>query len=112
MNGAASGARSLPFFQQGSTLKITRLSPDALLFWEPSEALPFDWNDAVSLPVPGEPVTQRHDTGLNVASADGSADWIAHDRFVQWRGEAGKADPIPAPPNRVWSDPLSATGGW
>ena len=112
----------------GTTFKLTALSPTGILQWEKDELIPFYFNDAGNHP--GEGISQRHgggnpiraqvdvNGGASVGILDGSARRISYSQYYAMAGPPGGGLPpgstikrsVPAP-NDVYYDPRDKHGG-
>ena len=72
-----------------------------MLFWEPNEKDPGQFNDASSSP--GEGMTQRHAGGLIIGLMGGSVEFIKWAKYFQLLADNNK--------NSLWCYPDSPSGG-
>lgn len=103
MNGAIMG-----YYRKPPAAKAHRLSsmnPIAYATWEPSDQPPYDpafvFNDGASYPNNQEGPSQRHNTGCNVCSFDGHAQFLKYDIFQQQQNDL---------PGLLWCDPDTPQG--
>jgi prepilin-type N-terminal cleavage/methylation domain-containing protein len=97
MNGAACFFETQPFPQ---TPKISRIAPDAILFWQADERNFRDYNDGASKPDEG--VTRMHSEGSTIGVISGNVEYIKARDFNR---EALKL------PGRLWWNPRKPDGG-
>ncbi len=103
MNGAMMGYYIRP--QASKTHKLSAMNPSAYVTWEPSDNPPYDpaqvFNDGASFPKEDEGPSQRHNTGCNVSSFDGHAQFLKFDIFQQEQDDT---------PGLLWCDPDTPDG--
>lgn len=103
MNGAIMGYYRQP--PASKTHKLTAMNPSAYVTWEPSDRPPYDaaqvFNDGASYPIEQEGPSQRHNTGCNVSSFDGHAQFL---KFATFEDEQNDT------PGLLWCDPDTADG--
>jgi prepilin-type N-terminal cleavage/methylation domain-containing protein len=117
-----------PRLPEGTTFKLSALSPTGILQWEKDELIPFYFNDAGNHP--GEGISQRHGGGnplraqvdvkggASLGILDGSARRISYSQYYAMAGPPGGGLPpgstikrsVPAP-NDVYYDPRDKHGG-
>jgi prepilin-type N-terminal cleavage/methylation domain-containing protein len=98
MNGAARGFNGAA--PPGNSFKVAEFRQDAIMFWQPLENSPIDWNDGSSKPTEG--ITTLHAKGTTVGVIDGHAEFIKTVRFY---------DEVNIPTkNRLWCNPETADG--
>ncbi len=123
MNGAVCGFGGLP---DGASYKLSQFSADDVVFMEPSEYFPFDYNDGSNHPYEG--ITQRHlgKAGVNQAASaygyenlggygtiarfGGSVNSISYDAYHALGGDLGTYQNIRPLPNVLWCNPGGANG--
>jgi len=96
MNGAVCGYTNMVY----PPVKLGRMSPGSIIFWETDETQPFYFNDGANYPSEG--VSHRHNQGGIYGAADGSVGFI---KFVDWYAQVD--DPNM---NRLWCYPGSPDG--
>ena len=96
MNGAVNGYDRKLF----PCIKLGRLGPDAVAFWEADEMEPHYFNDGASFPTEG--VSARHSRGAINGAFDGSVRYI---KFNTWYAQAAEASK-----NQLWCYPESPNG--
>ena len=86
----------------GKTYRSTDLKPMDMLFWEPNELDPGNFNDASSSPGEKGELSKRHGDGAVIGMMDG------HVEFIRWK----KYDQLVQDPNKnsLWCYPGSASG--
>jgi prepilin-type N-terminal cleavage/methylation domain-containing protein/prepilin-type processing-associated H-X9-DG protein len=86
----------------GKTYKVSAFKPTDMLFWEPNEMDPGNFNDASSAPNEKGELTKRHGDGAVIGMMGG------HVEFIRWK----KYDLLAADPakNSLWCYPGSANG--
>lgn len=109
-NGALGGFGQSP---AGSSYKLTRFKPLAVLQWETDEQTPFFFNDASSFPDEG--ISTRHGDGATIALVSGSTERITikdyyGNKFAGVRGGRGERIPQAMLPNRSWYNPQTRLG--
>jgi prepilin-type N-terminal cleavage/methylation domain-containing protein/prepilin-type processing-associated H-X9-DG protein len=103
MNGAIMGYYNGP--PDVRSHKLSAMNPSAYATWEPSDQPPYDasavFNDGASYPNDDEGPSQRHNTGCNVTSFDGHAQFLQFTVFQQEQNDT---------PGLLWCDPDTAQG--
>ena len=103
MNGAIMGYHTRP--AAAKTHKLTAMNPAAFATWEPSDNPPCDpadvFNDGASYPIEAEGPSQRHNSGCNVSSFDGHAQFLKFAVFKRQQNDK---------PGLLWCDPDTAKG--
>jgi len=103
MNGATMGYYMTP--SAPHTHKLSAMNPSAYATWEPSDQPPYDpaqvFNDGASYPIEEEGPSKRHNSGCNVSSFDGHAQFLKFTVFEQEQNDT---------PGLLWCDPDSADG--
>lgn len=94
MNGAAVGYGPYPVY------KTFQFKADAILFWQPLETNPGDFNDGSS--TPNEGITKIHSQGTTVGVVDGHVEYLKTLEFYELAAKPGK--------NRLWCSPRTANG--
>jgi prepilin-type N-terminal cleavage/methylation domain-containing protein/prepilin-type processing-associated H-X9-DG protein len=86
----------------GKTYRATAFKPTDMLFWEPNEKDPGNFNDASSAPNEKGGLSKRHGDGAVIGMMGG------HVEFIRWN----KYDKLAADPskNSLWCYPGSTTG--
>jgi prepilin-type N-terminal cleavage/methylation domain-containing protein len=105
MNGAVCSFGQLA--PSGITYRLGQFKPSDICFWEANETVPFNFNDAASVPSTTEGVSQRHETDVIVATFGGGTEWWS---FSQWTRYS--RPPMSELPNRLWCDPVASRGGY
>ena len=81
-------------------LKMAKMAPRAVSFWETNEKVPHDFNDGANFPSEG--VSTRHLQGAVNAQFDGSVSYI---KFLAWDDEQDQTNK-----NQLWCYPDSVNG--
>lgn len=96
MNGAVGGyGRISP-----NSYKAGQFRQDAIIFWQPLETNPGDWNDASSSPQEG--ITKLHSLGTTVGVVDGHIEFLRTVNFYREANLPGK--------NRLFCNPGTTDG--
>ena len=93
------------YWNRGVGLKLILFRPDGIMQWEPDERMPFQFNDGADDPNEGVDTTTRHDGGGIIGCFDGSAEWMKYQVISDLEKASASSGP-----NRLWCNPLSATG--
>lgn len=96
MNGAVIGYKRELF----PCVKLGRMAPEAVVFWEADEMDPHYFNDGASFPTEG--VSARHLQGAINATFDGSVSFVKFNRRYAEAEDKGK--------NQLWCYPESPDG--
>jgi prepilin-type N-terminal cleavage/methylation domain-containing protein len=99
MNGAVDGYGALSSLDPCS-YKITQFKQDAIIFWQPLETNPADWNDGSSRPTEG--ITKLHSVGTSVGVVDGHVEYMQTVKFYIEANLTTK--------NRLWCTPGTTDG--
>ncbi|MDB6109066.1 MAG: prepilin-type cleavage/methylation protein [Pedosphaera sp.] len=102
MNGAVCGYgdTTKPGGVAPGSYKTTMFRQDSIIFWQPLETNPADWNDGSSKPDEG--VTKLHSVGTSLGVVDGHVEYM---KTVKFYAEGN----IPTK-NRLWCNPGTADG--
>jgi len=93
MNGAVNGYKGLPSY------KMSQFKADCMLYWEPDERNPFNFDNVASYPT--DMCSRRHSGGIVMGLFGGSTEFIKYQRY---------ADELTQQPGRLWCNPGSPTG--
>ncbi|EEF57734.1 hypothetical protein Cflav_PD0796 [Pedosphaera parvula Ellin514] len=107
MNGAVDGYGEPPTKPNGKpgglapdSYKATQFQQDAIIFWQPLETNPGDWNDGSSKPDEG--ITKLHSVGTSLGIVDGHVEYMQTVKFYAEGNIVTK--------NRVWCNPGTVDG--
>jgi prepilin-type N-terminal cleavage/methylation domain-containing protein len=95
MNGAVSGYTGA----SPNSYKLSQFKPNAMLYWEPDERIPANFDNVASRPSEG--CSQRHNGGIMMGLFGGSTEFIKYNRFVSELSEK---------PGRLWCNPAKPDG--
>jgi prepilin-type N-terminal cleavage/methylation domain-containing protein len=103
MNGAVDGYGVPPAVGRiaPNSYKVTSFRQDAIIFWQPLETNPGDWNDGSSQPLEG--ITKLHSVGTSLGVVDGHVEYMQTVKFYVEANITGK-------PSRVWCNPGTVDG--
>jgi prepilin-type N-terminal cleavage/methylation domain-containing protein len=103
MNGAVDGYGEPPTPGRiaPNSYRVTAFRQDAIIFWQPLETNPGDWNDGSSSPTEG--ITKLHSVGTSVGVVDGHVEYMQTVKFYAEANITGK-------PSRVWCNPGTSDG--
>jgi prepilin-type N-terminal cleavage/methylation domain-containing protein len=65
----------------GKTFPLSLFKPNAVMYWESDEKMPFYFNDAAN--VPSEPISGRHNNGGTIANFDASGEFMKVKKFIE-----------------------------